>query len=133
MKNVPDEQQVSVDPKREQIGTILRELLRCSGAATQTAAAMIGYDFAMESAYKIAVENEDLRQYRDERIDSVVPSPTQRGVDMAWWAGFVVCNICGHEHVAVIEIPAGECVPLVRMECSRCGSMTCDPKEERAW
>lgn len=72
MKNVPDEQQVSVDPKREQIGTILRELLRCSGAATQTAAAMIGYDFAMESAYKIAVENEDLRQHRDERIDAVL-------------------------------------------------------------
>lgn len=47
---------------------------------------------------------------------------------MAWWTGWVVCNICGHKHVAVIEIEGSE--PTVRMECSRCHAIACDPVEE---
>jgi hypothetical protein len=42
----------------------------------------------------------------------------------------VVCNICGRTHAAVIEIDDNDAEPLVRMECSYCRAMACDPVEE---
>lgn len=44
------------------------------------------------------------------------------------WAGPVVCSICEHRHVAVIEISKEHEEPIVPMECRSCGNMTANPE-----
>ena len=48
---------------------------------------------------------------------------------MSWWAGWVVCDVCGNRHVSVIETDADR-ANLDDQECPNCSCMSCDPEGE---
>lgn len=45
---------------------------------------------------------------------------------LRWWAGWVVCAVCGNRHVSVIPFEEDN---LDDQECPGCGCMSCDPIE----
>lgn len=59
----------------------------------------------------------------------VIVSDGEQDPNFHWWQGPVECSICGHQYRAVIEIPKELDSPIVPMECSSCGGMTCHPSD----
>ena len=48
---------------------------------------------------------------------------------MSHWQGQVLCYVCNHRHVAVIELEAGYDEPYVPLECPGCGNRSCHPDD----
>jgi len=50
--------------------------------------------------------------------------------EIMWWTGWMVCRICSHWHVGVVEVLLARNYNPPDCECPNCGNMACEPSGE---